>query len=55
MNTERKKLPYDEGYEAAMEGRPESDNPYAIDDWRHQEWEDGFDNVMAGRSPDSNN
>jgi len=42
-----KALPFDEGYDAALAGRSQSENPYSQSDWQHKEWDDGFEHVLA--------
>jgi hypothetical protein len=32
-----------EGWFLSMAGGVETDNPYPVDDYRHNEWQDGYD------------
>ena len=34
--------PYDAGFEAALSGRPETDNPFPVDSVHHLSWNDGY-------------
>ena len=34
--------PLDAGWDAQLEGTRMSDNPYAINNWKHYEWEKGW-------------
>ncbi len=40
----------DFGWDARLEGKRTSDNPYAINNWKHYEWEKGWQ--MADSSPE---
>jgi hypothetical protein len=40
----------DYGWDDRLEGKGKSDNPYAINNWKHYEWEKGWE--MADASPD---
>jgi hypothetical protein len=35
-------LPLDAGWDARLEGRHMSDNPWAVNNWKHYEWEKGW-------------
>ena len=38
------------GWDDRLDGKRKSDNPYAVNNWKHFEWEKGW--VMAEESPD---
>lgn len=36
-------LPVDEGHQAFQDRKTPDDNPYIVGDWRHDEWQFGWD------------
>ena len=46
--------PQDAGWDARLEGKPLRDNPYAVNNWKHYEWEKGWMSVESNikESPD---
>ncbi|MCJ8314600.1 MAG: hypothetical protein HRU38_20890 [Saccharospirillaceae bacterium] len=40
----------DYGWDDRVEGKHKNDNPYAINNWKHYDWEEGW--VKADESPD---
>ncbi|MFT5721706.1 MAG: hypothetical protein ACI9W6_002022 [Motiliproteus sp.] len=45
--------PLDAGWDACLEGRRSSDNPYSITNWKHYDWQQGWDLAAASDPPDS--
>jgi len=35
-------LPLDAGWDARLEGKHRSENPWAVNNWKHYEWEKGW-------------
>ncbi|MEH6824037.1 MAG: hypothetical protein V7629_09035 [Motiliproteus sp.] len=45
--------PVDAGWDAHLEGIRSSDNPYAINNWKHYDWEKGWELAAALEQKDS--
>ena len=41
-------LASDAGWDARLEGKPMSENPWAVNNWKHYDWEKGW--LMADES-----
>lgn len=37
--------PHNEGKEARLKGVRRSENPWAVNNWKHYEWQEGWDTV----------
>ena len=45
--TEDDFTPFDEGWDAYLEGVHKIDNPYPINNWKHYEWNKGWDEALS--------
>ena len=48
--------PLDDGWNERIAGKRQSDNPFAINNWKHYEWDDGWmsaDEAIKDESPKS--
>lgn len=46
---EDKYTPLDAGWDAQLEGRRCSDNPYAINNWKYYSWQEGWELAVAAQ------
>ena len=40
--------PFDAGWDARLEGKRSSDNPWAVNNWKHYDWDKGWDKADPG-------
>lgn len=50
--SEQQYSPLDAGWDAYIEGRRSSDNPYAINNWKHYDWQQGWELAAASAPSD---